>query len=636
MANTKYFHNCLGIFQGGGCKALAYIGAFREADSRGVFFSEVAGTSAGSIFAALIAAGATPSYLEDAVSQVDFLSLLQEPEDIGFFKRILIRLFAIMNTARVLRYILGHGLYSSKGLEEWMDKELRALTGKEGGDPVTFRDLNIPLHVVCTDTVLRKGKVWSLKNTPEESVAYAVRCSCSIPVFFQPVERRYVDGGLVSNLPSFIGSDEGVQHYQRILCFAIKNDVDEDVGRSVLAYTKRLVLSAIDGAARIQDGLASGVHKIEVGNLPIKTTDFDKVSPEVVSKMIEIGGAAAKEFFDEEKIRLKDAYHPRPIFNGHYEMLHQIVQETDSSLKRVIFCVKDLSYVYKIFPSLLGWRIFGTKICFWVEPSALMSDDKKEHYKLQKFILGCLGASVVESTSLPYRGVFFDYRDKGASAYLIRPDGDEGYFSVKYSRLYDEIAIAGLMRMLPSFDDVDQPRIIFSGVSEGDVIKKISNVEQYKNKNIYLSEVDVSKILFITRIIKSYKYSQISRLFSEYEKAGVEPFSPAKIQYLSSSGIVSMLVAPPVVEKVGDSYLVVEGNSRLTYLIRHMKRKVVKVVVVEGVDAALPASGRFFHKALIVSDKDGQGEGRYDGFKFPNFRWIEKAVRNPADFVGIK
>lgn len=35
---TKHFKNCLGVFQGGGCKALAFVGAFKEAIARGVFF----------------------------------------------------------------------------------------------------------------------------------------------------------------------------------------------------------------------------------------------------------------------------------------------------------------------------------------------------------------------------------------------------------------------------------------------------------------------------------------------------------------------------------------------------------------------------------------------------------------------
>jgi predicted acylesterase/phospholipase RssA len=72
---TKYFQNCLGVFQGGGCKGPAYIGAFEEITKRGVSFSSLVGTSVGSIIAALIAAGATPSQLNTIIEKMNsFLS----------------------------------------------------------------------------------------------------------------------------------------------------------------------------------------------------------------------------------------------------------------------------------------------------------------------------------------------------------------------------------------------------------------------------------------------------------------------------------------------------------------------------------------------------------------------------------
>lgn len=44
MNIVKYFTNCIAVFQGGGCKAIAYIGAYEKAYQEGVFFSELAGT----------------------------------------------------------------------------------------------------------------------------------------------------------------------------------------------------------------------------------------------------------------------------------------------------------------------------------------------------------------------------------------------------------------------------------------------------------------------------------------------------------------------------------------------------------------------------------------------------------------
>jgi predicted acylesterase/phospholipase RssA len=46
-----------GIFEGGGAKGLAHVGALKAAENRRINFHGVAGTSAGAIVASLIAAG---------------------------------------------------------------------------------------------------------------------------------------------------------------------------------------------------------------------------------------------------------------------------------------------------------------------------------------------------------------------------------------------------------------------------------------------------------------------------------------------------------------------------------------------------------------------------------------------------
>lgn len=65
LKKADFFANSIGVFQGGGCKAIAYIGAYKATKQAGVMFSEVAGTSAGSIIAAMIAVGISPEKLEE-------------------------------------------------------------------------------------------------------------------------------------------------------------------------------------------------------------------------------------------------------------------------------------------------------------------------------------------------------------------------------------------------------------------------------------------------------------------------------------------------------------------------------------------------------------------------------------------
>src|ERR1035438_9113530 len=80
---TTFFQHCPMVFQGGGCRAVALAGAYKAALQAGVHATRVAGTSAGSIMAALVGAGATPERILQILSNTPFASFLTPPEPIG-------------------------------------------------------------------------------------------------------------------------------------------------------------------------------------------------------------------------------------------------------------------------------------------------------------------------------------------------------------------------------------------------------------------------------------------------------------------------------------------------------------------------------------------------------------------------
>lgn len=153
---TKYFTSCKGVFQGGGCKAIAYIGAYKKAHERGVFFSELAGTFAGSIIAALIAGGAQPEYLEKVVKELDFKSFITgykgaNPFENFFFKRIVLP----KSHQQYAKYLSiselfqNYGLFKTDTIENFIDTHLQNLTGLKRS--VTFEDLT-PICILCVPT----------------------------------------------------------------------------------------------------------------------------------------------------------------------------------------------------------------------------------------------------------------------------------------------------------------------------------------------------------------------------------------------------------------------------------------------------------------------------------------------------
>jgi predicted acylesterase/phospholipase RssA len=107
----------------------------------------------------------------------------------------------------LLRY---NGVYSSRLIEDWVERELKLLLGEYAprDRAVCFKDLNIPATVVATDLADGRPVTRGYHVNPDQAVAVAVRESCSIPLFFQAVAGRYVDGGAVSNLPAFVFDHE--------------------------------------------------------------------------------------------------------------------------------------------------------------------------------------------------------------------------------------------------------------------------------------------------------------------------------------------------------------------------------------------------------------------------------------------
>jgi len=224
MATTSFFKSCLGVFQGGGCRAAAFVGAYEEAVASGVSFTEVAGTSAGSIVAALIGAGASPRDLRDTIARMDFRSFMTAPDRRGR-RGVAGRLLKI-GFPQIADLVFDQGFYSSGQIKKWLDDQLFKLLPQEK-HPVTFRSLPFPTYIISTDLSRSEAKVWSQSTTPNELVSEAVQASCAIPLFFQPVGRRYVDGGVLSNLPTFVffnGEQSNRVLSSRVLAFTLKAD----------------------------------------------------------------------------------------------------------------------------------------------------------------------------------------------------------------------------------------------------------------------------------------------------------------------------------------------------------------------------------------------------------------------------
>jgi NTE family protein len=196
------------VLEGGGIRGLALVGAFRAMCDRGICPVNVAGTSAGSIVGAMIAAGYTATELEELAVQTDFQQLI-DPR----------RRWLPRHIRAAVNILVDWGVCAGDAFEAWIQEKLAAKGIRTFGDlsgGIRDRGSRSRLRVVVSDVT--RGRMVVIPDDlpaygvdPDRfSVATAVRMSASIPLFFRPCflpafadnpSSLVVDGGLLSNYP---------------------------------------------------------------------------------------------------------------------------------------------------------------------------------------------------------------------------------------------------------------------------------------------------------------------------------------------------------------------------------------------------------------------------------------------------
>lgn len=197
------------IFGGGGIRGISYVGAYKALMEANVKISGYAGSSIGSVFAALCAVGYEISDIEEF-----FLSI-----NIEFFKDI--------------NFNFGNQIALSKGelLLEWMRDKIESKFYGEGYRKgqmphVRFKDLKEELIIYSTDLTNNKYNEFSKECTPEAEVALALRASVSMPGLFKPLDingNLIVDGDLAKSWPLWRLSKTLSAKKERILEFRLED-----------------------------------------------------------------------------------------------------------------------------------------------------------------------------------------------------------------------------------------------------------------------------------------------------------------------------------------------------------------------------------------------------------------------------
>lgn len=260
-----------GVFQGGGVKGIALVGALQVAESRNISFKGVGGASAGAIVAALYAAGYSAGEMRLILEGVQFDSLLDRAS------------LARLTLAKRL------GLYRGKLFQNWIHKHL----AKKGVR--LFRDCPKQLRIVATNLTERTLVVLDAESQPNLEVAEAIRMSMSIPFVFEPVQlgrNLMVDGGVLSNFPLslFDGNETlGFRLHSRSASLPFAPEGYRE-------YLLAIMGAMLDGRDNydVQTKRLAGLIEIDPGGF--SSTQF-KLSDIEKADLYERGVSAASRFF---------------------------------------------------------------------------------------------------------------------------------------------------------------------------------------------------------------------------------------------------------------------------------------------------------------------------------------------------
>jgi NTE family protein len=157
------------ILSGGGSKGIAHAGVLKFMEEKNIFPHQIAGSSAGSIVAALYGSGKSPEAI------------------LEFFKSIYFFHWRHFTFSKA-------GLIDSESFKEYFHEIFK---------DSTLGELKIPIHITATEMIKGKSKIFGV----DTKIIDAVLASSSFPGVMSPYEidgELFSDGGILNHFPTEI------------------------------------------------------------------------------------------------------------------------------------------------------------------------------------------------------------------------------------------------------------------------------------------------------------------------------------------------------------------------------------------------------------------------------------------------
>ncbi len=286
------------VFEGGGVKGVAYIGALEVLDKKGILkdINRVAGTSAGAIVALLVGLKYSITEIRTILFNMNFEDFMDDKA--GFARD-------------GYHLIKNYGYCEGKTLRNFIEK---LVFDKTGNKHITFKQLSfvgsyIGLYFIGTDISNAERQVFSSKTTPDVKIAEAVLISASYPFVF-PLsglnsinpDNIYCDGGLIDNYPIRIFDYDGNINEETIgfrlstKTKTISKNKPKKID-SMLDVLRQMASLLLDVQTKIYLNDEDWKRTVFIDTLGVKTLDFD-LTDDDKNNLIESGRENTLKFLN--------------------------------------------------------------------------------------------------------------------------------------------------------------------------------------------------------------------------------------------------------------------------------------------------------------------------------------------------
>lgn len=344
MKSKSFEYTCL--FGGGAIRGAAYCGTVKAMEELGINPNTIAGSSVGSIIAALLAVGYSAEELKDVFMKVNF------------------ELFSDLQFALGPQFALSKGEVFLEWIRDLIEKKYYGKSYKKGTHKsVTFSDIKKNLVIITTDLSSFECKEFSKTETPDFEIATSVRISCSMPGLMKPMEynnRVLVDGDLQKGSPMWKLSKNLQPENERILEFRLEGDFEGN-DKNTIEYINSLYTYSTSIATEFIIDVYNEKDKFDyivINTGDVNIVDFN-LPKEKRSNLMEIGYAQTMDYFKKE-LPVKKA-HLAEIYNKIETLLKKMQKNIlTNNIQKAKSLLGDLFVYLCDYVSIIDERDYNT------------------------------------------------------------------------------------------------------------------------------------------------------------------------------------------------------------------------------------------------------------------------------------